>query len=421
VLILLPLATAWAQEPLTLSQALDMTTKLSPDIQLARLDALEREADALRTRSAYGPQLSAQLGTAYQQTNLQGIGLAFPGFSNRIGPYRTFDARPALRQTILDLSLWSEIKASQARIREARQRAEVVREEAQYAVLQLYLQVLEAGSRVTASEARVKTAAAVRDQTADRVQSGTSAKLDLERAEAELADEQVRATQARRERDVLKTLLARTIGVETEIQALAEPPVRDRIMTAEEAIAQAVQDRPELKTLSVSREVNREEAESARRQRWPKLGVSGDFGALGAGPNQAIGTWAVGASLTVPLWTSGRIESDIRAAGIRAQKIDQQVRDVKLRIVQEARQAHTELEAAREALRSAQKSSASSRETLELTRLRVTAGLATSLDTVVAQGRLAQAEDQEIRTRYQFQLAQARMARARGNVRGFLD
>jgi outer membrane protein len=231
----------------------------------------------------------------------------------------------------------------------------------------------------------------------------------------------VRATQARRERDVLKTLLARTIGVETEIQALAEPPVRDRIMTAEEAIAQAVQDRPELKTLSVSREVNREEAESARRQRWPKLGVSGDFGALGAGPNQAIGTWAVGASLTVPLWTSGRIESDIRAAGIRAQKIDQQVRDVKLRIVQEARQAHTELEAAREALRSAQKSSASSRETLELTRLRVTAGLATSLDTVVAQGRLAQAEDQEIRTRYQFQLAQARMARARGNVRGFLD
>ncbi len=129
----------------------------------------------------------------------------------------------------------------------------------------------------------------------------------------------------------------------------------------------------------------------------------------------------MGASLTVPLWTSGRIESDIRAAGIRAQKIDQQVRDVKLRIVQEARQAHMELEAARGALRSAQKSSAASRETLELTRLRVTAGLATSLDTVVAQGRLAQAEDQEIRTRYQFQLAQARMARARGNVRSFLD
>ncbi len=42
--------------------------------------------------------------------------------------------------------------------------------------------------------------------------------------------------------------------------------------------------------------------------------------------------------------------------------------------------------------------------------------MGTNLDTVVAQ-----AEDQEIRLRYQNQLARARMARATGDVYGFLS
>jgi outer membrane protein len=85
----------------------------------------------------------------------------------------------------------------------------------------------------------------------------------------------------------------------------------------------------------------------------------------------------------------------------------------------EMEQSIVEREAARESLVAAQAARAAARESLELARLRYEAGLAASLDIVTAQGLLAEAEDFEIRTRYEYLLATARLARARGDVNGF--
>ena len=81
-----------------------------------------------------------------------------------------------------------------------------------------------------------------------------------------------------------------------------------------------------------------------------------------------------------------------------------------LQFTQEVRQSRIERDAAVQSLEAARKAVAAARESLELSRLRFTSGLATSLDTVVAQGSLADAEDLEIRSLYQYQLARARMA-----------
>ena len=74
-------------DTLTLRDALDLAGQLSPDVQTARLRILEREAESLVTRSAYQPQVNAVIGGSYQTTNLQGIGVIFPGVPSRVGPY----------------------------------------------------------------------------------------------------------------------------------------------------------------------------------------------------------------------------------------------------------------------------------------------------------------------------------------------
>jgi len=56
-----------------------------------------------------------------------------------------------------------------------------------------------------------------------------------------------------------------------------------------------------------------------------------------------------------------------------------------------------------------------------LARLRLVAGMATSLDTVTAQSALAQTEESEIRARYDYYLAAARRAHARGDVMLFFE
>ena len=58
---------------------------------------------------------------------------------------------------------------------------------------------------------------------------------------------------------------------------------------------------------------------------------------------------------------------------------------------------------------------------LELSRMRFGAGLTTSVDVATAQGALAEAEDAEIRTRYEWYAAEARLARAEGDVYWFFE
>ena len=421
--ILLALATvvASAGERLTLAQALELAGQMSPAIQVARLEMLEREATSMAVRAGYGPAVNLVVGASSQTSNLQGIGLAFPGISNRIGPYRIFNARPVLTQTVLDLSLIQEIRAARARSREAHYQAEATREATQFAVVQLYLQVLEAESLVRAAEARLRTAEALARQVADREQAGSASKLDLERATGEVANEQVRVTLARKDGEVLKTLLTNMIGLEAPVGGLEAVSTPDTLPNIEELLPQAYRDRPELKAIGLRTEGAGHQYQAARSQRMPKLAAAADYGLLGSGPQSSIGTYSASATLSIPLWTSGRIVAEERAALLRRQQSEAQGRQQRLQVAQEVRQAIVEVNAAREALQAAQRSTAAAREVFELTTLRVTSGLATSLDSVVAQGRLAEAEDQEIRTRYQLQLAQARTARARGNVVAFLE
>jgi outer membrane protein TolC len=186
-------------------------------------------------------------------------------------------------------------------------------------------------------------------------------------------------------------------------------------------LAQALQQRAEVKALETRLRVTSLERQAAGRERLPRVTAIADYGLLGAGPDRSIGTYQVGASVAIPLWTSKRIESEIAAAAIRRQQAEARLADLRLDIAQELRRAHIESAASRRALIAAGRSVRAARETLDLVRLRQGAGLATSLDVIVAQGALAQAEDQEIRTRYQLQLAHARLARARGDIYSFLQ
>lgn len=404
-----------AAEPLTLARALDEARNQSPAIQLARLQALETELGLARVRSAYLPQASFTLSTAYRTSNLQGIGLVFPGFSSRLGPYRVFDARPVVTQTIFDGSLLAHIRAARERARLAGEEAAGVREALLYSVIQFYLQALEAGARVEAGQARLRTAEAVHKQTQDRKDAGTASQLDVERAAQQVHEETAAVERTRGERDVLKTMLAKLIAApdaEFDLAGIALPA---------SAVPAAAPDRPEVRALESRLRVDDHEMEAIRRERWPKLTGVADWGVLGAGPDQAIGTYNLGVSVTFPLWTGRRIESDLAAARLRRQQTEQRLREVRLEIAQEVRQSEVESASTRRALDASARAAGAARETLALVRLRFEAGLATSLDTTVAQGALAQAEEEEIRARYQHLLARARSAHAQGDSAAFLN
>lgn len=406
----------WAEpRMLTLKEAMDQAGRLNPEVQLANLRILEAEATTKNVKSAYQPQVGVAVTGAYQTINLTNIGLFIPGFKDRVGPFRTFDARPRVTQNLLDLSLLSSIKGSKEREAERKFDAQTAKEATLLAVLQIYLQIQQAESRIKAAEARAVTAQAVLAQAREFEQAGTASKLDVARAEQQFYLEKTSIAAARGERNAMLTMLLRTVGIEQEDVAVEAPQI------VVKPLAVVAASRPEVRAMDSRIRSAEWDRQRAERERLPRLAFVGDFGVAGAGPDRSLSTYGVGATLTIPLWTGGRIEADVQAAKVRIQQAQQQRRNVELQVAQEVKQAQAEADAALVGLRSAEEAVQASRTSVELARLRFTSGIATNLDTITAQGALAAAEDVAIRTRYEYFLARARYARAVGDVYLFFE
>jgi OMF family outer membrane factor len=399
-------------ERMTLEQALTTAEKASPEVQQARLRVLEEEALAMARRSGLLPQLGATLGLTYQTSNLGSIGVNGMSFPRRVGPYRVFDSRPRLTQTVLDLSLLAGWRAAQARATQRRHESEVVAEQTRLAIVQVYLQGLAAESRLRASAARVETARALLAQVHAAEQAGVSSKLDVARASQQLETELSNSVLLRRDRDTLITALKKTIGLEQAGDL--------ELADVQLAGGSAEGERAELKALADKGRVLQHELRQAVRERWPKVSAFGDYGVQGSDPAFALSTYAAGLSVSVPLWTSGRIENEVKAARSRLSQWEQERRAQLLAIDQEKAEARLRRAATIEALGPASRAAAAARETLELARLRFGAGLTTNVDVIQAQGNLAQAEEAEIGIRYEGLLAAANQARANGDVLSFL-
>jgi outer membrane protein len=204
---------------LSLRQALELALKQNPQIQIANLRILESRGFFQSVRSGYLPQVNARLSNAYQTTNLRGMGVIFPGAPGKVGPFQSFDVRPSLAQAVLDLSLWKGIQAARERVSQSQWDAASLRESTLFSVLQLYMQVLQADSRLATSQARLRTAEALLNQTRDLLEAGTASRLDEARAEVQFQNETRTLAEVKRDREITGLLLLKILGGELESKA----------------------------------------------------------------------------------------------------------------------------------------------------------------------------------------------------------
>lgn len=410
---------------LTLRQALELAEKRNPDVQLAALRSLEMQASALVEKSAYRPQLGISVANAYQTSNLEGIGLMLPGAPSRVGPYRVFNARPQVTAPVFDLTLVSRIHAATERTVGSKYDAETIRQTTLLAVLELAIERFQAESRLAAASARLETAQAVFEQARQAEAAGTASKLDLARTSQQVYSERAAVTQVTKDRDVVEAMLRKAMGLEQSADVRLEAPellaFEPRLRSIESIERGAREQRSELSALEARIRAADFDRQGAARERLPKLGFTGDYGAVGAGPDHSLSTFTVGASLSIPVFTGGRIRAQVQAAEARAAQAESELRKARLQVTEEVRQAAIESDAAHETLDAAGQATREARKALDLSRLRFRAGLVSTVDVSTAQATLAQAEDFEIRTRYDWYLAEARLARAEGNVYWFFD
>jgi outer membrane protein TolC len=272
---------------------------------------------------------------------------------------------------------------------------------------------------VQASQSRVDLAQALYDQAADRQKEGVSTGIDTLRANVELQNEKQRLIQAQANRETSLFGLSRLLnldprqGIELgDSLSFFETPQPE----VETSIEQALAARYEWKSLQEQIRAAENEKKAASASRLPSLNYSGNWAELGTFPYGVIPTYSYAGTVSVPLFTGGRIRAQTVRADLEIQRLQQQQMDLRNAIGQDVKTALINLDSARSEVRVANLGVQLSKEEVDQARDRFNAGVADNIEVIQAQDSLARANDNQIAALYRFNQARADLARSIGQM-----
>src|SRR5258708_5385188 len=322
---------------LTLDQAVGLALKQNPTAQIAILQAAQSEQDRKIALSELLPQVQMGVTEQWERLNIRaqfGGAAIFPGVPKHLGPYPIFSAGPSFNGPIFDLRLLRGYKSSRNTANASRADSLSTREQVILLVVSQYISTLRNIADVQASQSRVDLAQALYDQAADRQKEGVSTSIDTLRANVELQNEKQRLIQA-------------------------------QIRAAEN------------------------EKRAASASGMPSLNFNGNWAELGTYPYGSIPTYSYAGTVSVPLFTGGRIRAQIVRADLDIQRLHQQQMDLRNEIALDVKTALINLDSARSEVGVANLGVQLSKEEVDQARDRFNAGVADNIEVIQAQDSLA--------------------------------
>ncbi len=369
------------------------------------------------------PNIDGTINENVQTTDLKALGFRFnfPGFAIPavIGPFNYIDLRAHLSQTFLDLTAINNYRGARDVANANRYSAQDARELIVLAVGGAYLQTIAAKARMASEEAQLESANAGYDQSKQQFEQGLIAKVDADRSQVQALTHQQRLLSLKNDLAKQKINLARMIGLPANDQydLTDEVPFSPAApLGVEEALAQAYQQRADLKAADAQVRAAERAHAAARAERYPSLGATADYGGIGVNPSQLQTTYTATASLKIPIWQGGRTEADIQQSDATLAQRRAEYEDLKGQIESDVRSAYLDLQAAASQVEVAQKNVDVNKEALELTRQKKEAGVIDNVTFVHAQEEVTDAEFDYINGVFAYNIAKLSLARAMGRA-----
>ena len=398
---------------------------------LSTLLAQERRNEA---RGAKQQSLAALLpdvsGEAYQASlteNLAALGFRpglIPGFnSSFVGPFKNFDARVLLTQTIFDLSALRNYQAGRAGVRVAELQEGLAREQVASATGLIYLEALRADASVAAALANVELAQALLKLAQDQRDAGVATGVDVTRAQTRLAEQQVGLAQAQTTSEQARLNLQRVVGLPLGSPLTLTDQLRfmeEQLPAVETAVAQANQSRREVQVAQEQNRVSRVEREAVRAEYLPSVEFVADYGVSGITPsNLDLPTRRAAVQVNVPIFNGGLTRGRLTAAASRQRQTELELSNIRGQVEEDVRLALTTLKTAAVQVRAADESVMLAQRELEMARDRFKSGVGDNLEVVSAQTSLANARDAQVTALAQHNAARLNLAAALGRAEGF--
>jgi outer membrane protein len=408
-----------APEPLRLTLGDTVDRALQFNLGLLLQEEVSQTARGARWRALSDllPKVAGTLSERRQVINLEAFG--FPAPDPIVGPFNVFDARIGLSQPVIDLRAWRDHKAAGYEERAAQAGIRSARELVVLVSVNLYLEAVTAASRIEVVGAQQQTAAALLAQAQDLKASGLVAGIDVLRADVEVQTLRQRRVAAENDAAKAKLRLARAIGLppgQAVILADAIPYEPLGAVTLEDALRDAYEHRPDYLASRDRLSAAESEASAANAELLPTLRFDADYGTIGQTVSRAHPTYAIGATVRVPVFEGGKAQARKIEAGALVRQRRAEYEDLRGRIDLEVREAMLDVTSASQELEAADATLALSTQQLAQARDRFSAGVDSNLEVTEAQEALADAADSRLDVLYRHNLAKAALARAVGTA-----
>jgi outer membrane protein len=237
-------------------------------------------------------------------------------------------------------------------------------------------------------------------------ESKLKSSLDVSFANVNLADAKLLLVQAQSDLKASEADLATAMGLPNESAFVLdeEPipaPMPDRV---DELIREAMQNRPELKSLRLQQSAAERFTKAEHALYYPSLGVVGTAGFVPTGYATIPGRYgAIGMNLSIPIFSGGLFKARQTQAELKAKAATENVNDLQNRVIRDVRVAWLSATTAYDRMALTQQLLQQATSALDLAQTRYDYGLGNIVELSTAQLNLTAAQIAVASAHYEYQ------------------
>src|SRR3954447_3549908 len=402
---------------LTLAEAQRLAIQNNPQFSAARFNAAAAYQVAPQYRAAYSPTLSG---------NLTGVGadngsrLAAGGLNNPI-VYNRVGSGLSVGQMVTDFGRTSNLVAM-AKLQASAQDqvTETTRAQILLNTSRAYFAVLRAQAVLKVANQTVAARQLVSDQVTALAESKLKSTLDVSFANVNLADAKLLVVQAQNELHAAEADLAAAMGLPNESGFVLEEepmpaPLPDRMS---DLMREAIQNRPELKSLRLQQSAAERFTKAEHALFFPSIGVVGSAGFAPVAYETIPGRYgAIGMNISVPIFNGGLFRARQTEAEMKAKAAAENVNDLQNRIARDVRVAFLSATTAYDRMALTKQLLQQAQLALDLAQTRYDLGLGSIVELSQAQLGLTSAQIANTSALYEYQAQRVAIDYATGVLR----
>jgi outer membrane protein TolC len=410
----------------TLRLSLDDVIARGLEFNLGLIDSEQASSTARADRehalAALLPQISARAEQTYQQFSLKSINLKFPPQTGihlppTSGQYGYSEARFVAQSPVLNMTLLDRYRLEKAVEMSSALSVKDARDVVVFVVGVAYFQVVASQARLETAQAAVASMRELDTQVADQYRSEVSPEIDALRAHVELRTEEQLVTDATNDLEKDKLSLDRITGIPLE-QAWAPAGDYDYTQAADNEASEPHRStcRFDVASARASLKAAELQVRAARAERLPEISFNASYGGGGVNPANYNQVDEVNGSISIPLFTSGRIRSDVHAAQSDLIQRRAELADIEGRADYDVRTAQLDVQASESGVKVAAENRTLAERALAQSQDRYKSGVTNYLEVLEAQEARVAANENYIASLFSFNVAKISLARALGSA-----